>query len=68
MSDGKSDTPIEWGSFAVRQGGITVASGNGPYDRIQREAAHYAMMYRQDGPVRVSVRRLKPRIVNKDAR
>jgi hypothetical protein len=61
-------TAIEWGSFAVRQDGMTVASGSGPYTDIQREAAHYAMVYRQDGPVRVSVRKLKPRIVSQDVR
>lgn len=49
----------ERGSFTVRQGGMVVASGSGPYEDIKREAAHYAMMYGQDGPVKVSVRKSK---------
>lgn len=49
--------PLEWGSFSVRQDGITVAGGSGPYEDIKREAAHYAAIYRQDGNVQVRVRR-----------
>lgn len=56
--EGRAD---ERGSFSVRQGGVTVASGSGPYEDIKREAAHYAAVYRQDGPVVVTVRRIKPR-------
>lgn len=52
---------IAWGSFAIIQGGITVASGSGPLDDIRREARHYAAVYAQDGHVRVRVRRLKDR-------
>jgi len=55
-----SEAP-ERGSFSVRQGGITVASGSGPYEDIRREAAHYAAVYGQDGPVQVRVRKLKPK-------
>ena len=50
----------EWGSFSIIQGGMTVASGSGPLEQIRSEAAHYAAVYRQDGPVRVRVRKLKP--------
>lgn len=52
---------VEWGSFWVRQRGIIVASGDGPYEEVKREAAHYAMIYAQDGPIKLMVRRLKPR-------
>jgi hypothetical protein len=60
MAD-KQTASTGWGSFSVIQGGLTVASGSGPYEAIQREASHYAAVYRQDGPVRVRVRKLKPR-------
>lgn len=53
----------EWGSFSIRQGGITVAGGSGPYEAIKREAAHYAAVYRQDGEVQVRVRRAPKRKV-----
>lgn len=43
------------GGFSVKQGGMVVAGGSGPYLAVKREAAHYAMMYRQDGPVSVRV-------------
>jgi hypothetical protein len=43
------------GGFSVRQDGMVVASGSGPYEDIKREAAHYAAVYRQDGPVKVRV-------------
>lgn len=59
---------VEWGSFSVIQGGMTVASGSGPHEDIRREAAHYAAVYRQDGPVKVRVRKLKPRKVIVHAR
>ena len=60
--------PVEWGSFSIRQDGMTVAGGTGPLASIRAEAAHYALVYGQDGPVRVTVRRLKPRAVQKEAR
>lgn len=60
------DMQPEWGSFSIRQNGMTVAGGSGPYEAIQREAAHYAAVYRQDGPVKVIVRR-RPRSPAKDA-
>jgi hypothetical protein len=60
---------VEWGSFSIRQDGITVARGTGPLASIRVEATHYAMMYGMDGPVRVTVRRLKPRaVLEQDAR
>ena len=40
--------------FSVKQGGLVVASGDCPTEEdAKREAAHYAMMYSQDGPVEV---------------
>jgi len=59
MSDTTQTT--ERGSFTVRQAGMVVASGSGPYEAVKREAAHYALIYGQDGPVKVSVRKLKDR-------
>lgn len=53
MSD--TDTSAETGGFHVRQGGQIVASGSGPMEDVRREAAHYAAVYRQDGPVTVRV-------------
>ena len=43
------------GGFSVRQDGMVVANGSGPYEDIKHEAAHYAAVYRQDGPVKVRV-------------
>jgi hypothetical protein len=44
-------------SFSVEQDGMVVASGDAPTeDGAKREAGHYAMMYAQDGPVKVSLR------------
>ena len=57
----------EYGSFSIWQGGEKVAGGSGPLEMVRREAAHYAAMYRQDGPVKVSVRKLKPRKSNADS-
>ena len=54
----------EHGSFSIWQDGMKVAGGSGPLEAIRREAAHYAAMYRQDGPVKVIVRKLKPRKTN----
>jgi hypothetical protein len=53
----KADTgaEVQTGGWHVRQGGQIVASGSGPLDAVRREAAHYAAVYRQDGPVTVRV-------------
>lgn len=61
-------TTIEHGSFSIWQGGVKVAGGSGPWEAMKREAQHYAMIYRQDGPVRVTIRRLKPRKVSADGK
>ena len=71
MSDTRRRPPPpakEYGSFSIRQGGITVAGGSGPMESVMRQAAHYAMMYGQDGPVRVTIRKLKPRKQKEAAR
>lgn len=40
----------------LTQGGIVVAGGSGPTERaVMEEAAHYAMIYGQDGPVDVMI-------------
>ena len=52
---------IEWGSFKVLQDGVEVAGGMGPYADCEREAAHYSLIYGQDGPVKVRLRRLGKR-------
>lgn len=49
------------GSFSVWQDGMKVAGGFGPLDHVLREASHYALMYSDDGPVKVIVREVKPR-------
>ncbi len=49
------------GSFSVYQDGVKVAGGSGPWEAMKREAMHYAAVYAQDGPVRCTLRRLKPR-------
>jgi hypothetical protein len=49
------------GSFSVWQDGMKVAGGFGPLEDIKREAAHYKMVYSEDGPVKVIVRESKPR-------
>jgi len=42
--------------FEVKQDGMVVASGEAPTEReAEREAMHYAMVYSQDGPVRMRV-------------
>lgn len=56
----------EYGSFSIWQGGEKVAGGSGPLEMVRREAAHYAAVYRQDGPVKVYVRKLKERKSNAD--
>ena len=55
--NGKPETTpeTEYGGFSIKQGGIVVAGGSGPYEAIKAEAEHYAAMYRQDGPVKVRV-------------
>ena len=53
-------TTDERGSFSVWQDGVKVAGGSGPWEAIKREAQHYAAVYRQDGPVKVTIRRLAP--------
>ena len=46
--------------FAVEQDGMVVASGEAPTEAgAKREAAHYAMMYSQDGPVKVSIKEVQ---------
>ena len=43
--------------FELKQRGIVVACGEGPdRDEMLREAAHYTMMYGQDGPCETIVR------------
>ena len=56
MSSPETTKP-EQGWFKIYQDGMAVAGGSGPYEFVKREAAHYAMMYGQDGPVKVVVRR-----------
>lgn len=47
-------------SFLVEQDGMVVASGDAPTEaEAKREAGHYAMMYAQDGPVKVSVKEVR---------
>ncbi len=46
--------------FELEQGGKIVASGAGPKEAMLREAAHYAMVYGQDGPVKAIVRPERP--------
>jgi hypothetical protein len=46
--------------FSVMQDGLKVASGECPdRETAEREANHYAMMYGQDGPVKVKVWQVK---------
>lgn len=43
--------------FEVWQGGLMVVQGYAPDEETAiKEAAHYGMVYRQDGPVEVIVR------------
>lgn len=46
---------VECGGFSIVQDGLMVAGGSGPYEMVKREAAHYAAVYGQDGPVKVRV-------------
>jgi len=61
MTDRTETTDLERGGFGVYQDGTKVAGGSGPYERCKAEAAHYAMMYAQDGPVKVRVWRERKR-------
>lgn len=54
-------TTPERGTFSIYQDGQMVAGGSGLYEAIKREAAHYAAMYGQDGPVKVVIRRIGKR-------
>jgi hypothetical protein len=46
--------------FSVEQDGMVVASGEAPSEaEAKREAAHYAMMYSQDGLVKVSIKEVR---------
>ena len=48
--------------FYVRQNGEVEAKGFCPdRETAEREAGHYAMMYSQDGPVKVSIRKCPER-------
>jgi hypothetical protein len=48
--------------FKIEQAGMVVAKGFAPtYRDALREASHYAMMYEQDGPLKVSVRKCPKR-------
>ena len=55
MAESLPSAKIEYGGFSIKQGGIVVAGGSGPYEAIKAEASHYAAIYRQDGPVTVRV-------------
>lgn len=44
--------------FKIEQRGMVVVKGFAPtYHDALREASHYAMMYEQGGPVKVSVKK-----------
>jgi hypothetical protein len=48
--------------FSVHQDGMRVAAGDCPTkEDAEREANHYAMMYGQDGPVKVKVWQYHPK-------
>jgi hypothetical protein len=50
---------VGW-EFTVEQDGMVVASGEAPTEEsARREAAHYALMYSQDGPVKVSIKEVR---------
>ncbi len=40
-------------SYRLIQGGQPVASVHGPEEDCRREIVHYAMVYIEDGPVRI---------------
>lgn len=39
--------------YELWQDGIKVAIADGPLEAARREIEHYAMIYRQDGPVKI---------------
>ena len=47
--------------FEVRQGGQIVASGEGPAVAATAEGIHYARVYAQDGPVKLTVKPVRKR-------
>jgi hypothetical protein len=50
------DSPYtKYASYEVWQDGMCVAKTSGPEHDARRDAMHYAMMYGQDGPVKVYV-------------
>jgi hypothetical protein len=58
------DTSAEAGAqgwWSIRQRGMRVCGGSGPYEACRREAAHYAALYEADGPVEVIVQRAPQR-------
>lgn len=58
MSDQQTtDWAAGRGWWSIRQNGIRVCGGFGSYASCQREAAHYAAMYAEEGPVKIIVRR-----------
>lgn len=49
-------------AFKIVQGGQQIASGSAPdLATAQREAGHYWLMYRQDGPCEAFIRRPRSR-------
>lgn len=51
-------------SFELEQGGIVVAAGDATsFDDVRREGCHYAAMYAQDGPVLLSFRDSKGKLI-----
>lgn len=59
MADRPQTTIMGW--WSIRQNGQRVCGGFGSYDVCKREAAHYATLYEEDGPVKVIVRRAPTR-------
>lgn len=54
--------------YRLIQGGIEVASVCGPSEDARREIVHYAMMYVEDGPVRIEQRQGESwRHINREA-
>jgi hypothetical protein len=46
----------DYASFEIWQDGMMVAGGCGPRKQALSEAAHYALVYGQDGPVEVKIK------------
>ena len=44
-------------NYTIKQDGMVVAGGHAPKTEAQREAAHYALVYGQDGPVEITIRK-----------